>query len=201
MAESVEDLMSSSKRSHFYFVDLAGSERIKKTGATGQLLQEAKFIGASLSCLNLCMRSIQQGDKRVPYRNSQLTRVLKNCLRRSELYVMVLTISVNNLDVEETASTLSFGLSCMNMRVQHKASDYTGAELTERVIRELNEKSRSLTDAVGELSVLKQANADWVREKEELLKQHKAYEKQLRSLQRRLDEKSKEVEDLAQMHQ
>jgi FtsZ-binding cell division protein ZapB len=127
--------------------------------------------------------------------------VLKNCLRRSELFVLVLTISVNNLDVEETASTLSFGLNCMNMRVQPKASGYTEAELTERVIRELNEKSRSLTDAVGELRVLKQANADLVKEKEELQKQHKAYEMQLRSLQRSLDEKDKAVEELTQMHQ
>lgn len=201
MAETLDELKSISKQSHFYFVDLAGSERIKKTGATGQLLQEAKFIGSSLSTLCLCMRSLQHNEKRIPYRNSQLTRVLKNCLKGSDLFALILTISINNLEVDETVTSLRFGVSCMNMRVQQQASDFTGTELTERVIRELNDKSRSLNDAISEINALKISNSDLMREKNELALRVKAQDKQLKAFQRRLDECSNEIEDLKQMQQ
>ena len=35
-------------RSKLHLVDLAGSERVHKTGAIGQVLQEAKYINLSL---------------------------------------------------------------------------------------------------------------------------------------------------------
>ena len=38
-------------RSKLHLVDLAGSERVAKTGADGQILQEAKYINLSLHCL------------------------------------------------------------------------------------------------------------------------------------------------------
>lgn len=37
------------KASKLYLVDLAGSEKVRKTGAEGQLLEEAKNINKSLS--------------------------------------------------------------------------------------------------------------------------------------------------------
>ena len=41
-------MLSNLCRSKLHLVDLAGSERVAKTGAEGQILQEAKYINLSL---------------------------------------------------------------------------------------------------------------------------------------------------------
>lgn len=63
-------------------VDLAGSERAAQTGASGQRLKEGSNINTSLMTLGLVIRSLSSGeDNQVPpYRNSKLTRILKNSL-------------------------------------------------------------------------------------------------------------------------
>ena len=47
----------SKKKSKLFMVDLAGSETVKKTGAEGQRLEEAKMINKSLSVRFLCLRT------------------------------------------------------------------------------------------------------------------------------------------------
>lgn len=44
-------LTGTSRRGNLYLVDLAGSEMVRKTGASGQQLEEAKMINKSLSAL------------------------------------------------------------------------------------------------------------------------------------------------------
>ena len=61
-------------------VDLAGSERQKKTGATGERLQEAKHINQSLSALGNVINALVTKKGVVPYRDSKLTRLLKDSL-------------------------------------------------------------------------------------------------------------------------
>jgi hypothetical protein len=66
----------------FHFVDLAGSERIKKTGATGKLMQEGISINKGLLALGNVIsaltdeKKITAGTAFVPYRDSKLTRIL-----------------------------------------------------------------------------------------------------------------------------
>ena len=64
------------KRGKLNLVDLAGSEKVGKTGAMGEILEEAKKINLSLSCLGNVIHSITTGNDHVPYRNSKLTRIL-----------------------------------------------------------------------------------------------------------------------------
>jgi hypothetical protein len=67
-------------------VDLAGSERADSTGASGDRLKEGAKINMSLSNLGnvmkaLYLQSISKGKKvNVPFRDSQLTMLLKNAL-------------------------------------------------------------------------------------------------------------------------
>lgn len=65
----------------FHFVDLAGSERIKKTGATGKLMQEGISINKGLLALGNVIAALTDdkrvgNDKFIPYRDSKLTRIL-----------------------------------------------------------------------------------------------------------------------------
>ena len=63
-------------------VDLAGSERAAQTGASGQRLKEGSNINTSLMTLGLVIRCLSSGEKGQlpPYRDSKLTRILKNSL-------------------------------------------------------------------------------------------------------------------------
>jgi hypothetical protein len=51
----------STKRSRLNLVDLAGSEKVRKTGATGQSLEEAKSINKSLSALSKLIFILSEG--------------------------------------------------------------------------------------------------------------------------------------------
>lgn len=64
------------KRGKLNLVDLAGSEKVGKTGAMGEILEEAKKINLSLSCLGNVIHAITTGNDHIPYRNSKVTRVL-----------------------------------------------------------------------------------------------------------------------------
>ena len=66
------------KRAKLYLVDLAGSEMVRKTGASGQQLEEAKMINKSLSALGNVIKALTSGrSHHIPYRDSKLTRLLQ----------------------------------------------------------------------------------------------------------------------------
>lgn len=50
-----------SKSGKLFLVDLAGSEKVKKTGASGQTLEEAKNINKSLSTLGMVINALTDG--------------------------------------------------------------------------------------------------------------------------------------------
>ena len=71
-----------------YLVDLAGSEKIGKTGAEGEVLEEAKNINKSLSALGNVISALAEGTKtHIPYRDSKMTRILQEALGKSFFYV------------------------------------------------------------------------------------------------------------------
>ena len=61
-------------------VDLAGSERAKQTGAAGQRFKESQNINLSLMNLGRVIALLAESKPaaHIPYRNSKLTRILKN---------------------------------------------------------------------------------------------------------------------------
>lgn len=77
--------------SQLNLVDLAGSERASQTGATGDRLREGNNINKSLMVLGLVIRKLsespQTSDAFIPYRDSKLTRILKNSLGGNARFV------------------------------------------------------------------------------------------------------------------
>jgi hypothetical protein len=62
-------------------VDLAGSERIKETGVVGLQQQESININKDLFVLGKVVSALSQETKgHVPYRDSKLTRLLRDSL-------------------------------------------------------------------------------------------------------------------------
>ena len=83
-------------------VDLAGSERQTKTQASGQRLKEATKINLSLSALGNVISALVAGKGRhIPYRDSQLTRLLQDSLGGNTKTVMMAAVmalhNFNNL--------------------------------------------------------------------------------------------------------
>ena len=103
-------------RSTLRIVDLAGSEKytIKKELPQGEKqvkVQELTSINSSLSALGLCLSALsdmEQAKKHVPYRNSVLTKVLKDSLTDTSKVAMIICISPSTSNCKETQSTLQF---------------------------------------------------------------------------------------------
>lgn len=100
-------------------IDLAGSERVSASGVTGDRIREASNINRSLSVLadviNALSR-ISEGrrslrhktDAFVPYRNSLLTWLLKDCLGGNSRTTMLATINPTEDCIQESISTLKY---------------------------------------------------------------------------------------------
>jgi kinesin family protein C1 len=75
--------------------DLAGSERLDSSGAVidTQRLKETKAINKSLSCLGDVFKSLANGYKHVPFRNSKLTYLLEDCLSGDGKALMFVNLS------------------------------------------------------------------------------------------------------------
>lgn len=100
--------------SKFNIVDLAGSERIMCSGVVGQRLKESIKINLSLSTLVRVVEATAQRDsqkKKVlpPYRESQLTLMLRDSLGGNCLTSMIITLSPALYHAGETIRTLEFG--------------------------------------------------------------------------------------------
>lgn len=100
------------RRSKIHLVDLSGSERIVKTGIEGTLLKEAKYINLSLHYLEqviVALHERSQGVRsHVPYRNSMMTSVLRDSLGGNCKTVMIATVAVETINVDESISTCRF---------------------------------------------------------------------------------------------
>ena len=93
-------------RGKINFVDLAGSERLDKTKATGSRAQEGISINKSLSTLNKVIESLVTHKSHIPYRESSLTRLLKDSLGGNAKTVMIACVSPADTNCNETINTL-----------------------------------------------------------------------------------------------
>ncbi|KAJ4833321.1 Kinesin-like protein KIN-8B [Turnera subulata] len=93
-------------------VDLAGSERASETNSGGQKLRDGANINRSLLALANCINALGKQHKKglayVPYRNSKLTRILKDGLSGNSQTVMVATVSPAGGQYHHTVNTLKY---------------------------------------------------------------------------------------------
>ncbi|KAJ1701727.1 hypothetical protein LUZ63_001506 [Rhynchospora breviuscula] len=99
-------------RGKLALVDLAGSERASETNSGGQKLRDGANINKSLLALANCINALGKQHKKglayVPYRNSKLTRILKDGLSGNSQTVMVATISPADDQYHHTINTLKY---------------------------------------------------------------------------------------------
>lgn len=101
--------------SKLFFVDLAGSERACQTKGIRQ--QEGSNINKSLLALGNCINSLGESNKGfVPYRDSKLTRLLKDSLGGNSKTVLIVCISPSAISYEETLNALKYASRALKIR-------------------------------------------------------------------------------------
>lgn len=142
-----------------YLVDLAGSEKIGKTGAEGEVLEEAKNINKSLSALGNVISALAEGTKtHIPYRDSKMTRILQEALGGNCRTTIIICASPALYNEAETKSTLMFGVRAKTI----KNSVVANVELTADQWRRKYEKERDKNKRMSEeLELMKRELERW----------------------------------------
>ncbi|KAK5642649.1 hypothetical protein RI129_008816 [Pyrocoelia pectoralis] len=101
-------------------IDLAGSERGAATGYSGARFTEGANINKSLLALGNCINSLADGHRHVPYRDSKLTRLLKDSLGGNCQTIMIANISPSSHNYEDTYNTLKYAMRAKKIKSSMK---------------------------------------------------------------------------------
>ncbi|GLD94243.1 hypothetical protein PINS_up002854 [Pythium insidiosum] len=147
------------KKSKICLVDLAGSERADISGASGQRLKEASSINRSLSTLADVISALARrptvsssATAFVPYRNSVLTRLLKESLGGNARTVMLAAISPCCIHYEETLSTLKYIERAKNVITTAKINTENSLDLVTELRREISELRAKLQETAVQVA-------------------------------------------------
>ena len=113
MAADGEEVIKIGK---LYLVDLAGSENVTRSGAAGTMAKEAGSINKSLLTLGRVITALVEGSGHIPYRDSKLTRLLRDSLGGKTKTCIIATIAPTAHCQDETLSTLDYAHRAKNIR-------------------------------------------------------------------------------------
>ena len=144
------------KFSKLSLIDLAGSERAAATNNKGIRLIEGANINRSLltlgNCINaLCDANLKGKKIHIPYRDSKLTRLLKDSLGGNARTVMIANVSPSINTFEDTYNTLKYANRAKNIKTsvtrnvlnaQYHISNY------ENIINNLKEENARLKQEI-----------------------------------------------------
>lgn len=164
-------------------IDLAGSERATVSKNCGDRLREGANINRSLLALGNCINTLadqrHKGQHHVPYRDSKLTRILKDSLGGNCRTVMIAAVSPSRRSFDDTYNTLRYADRAKHIKAEVKQNvvnvDQHILKYT-KIIEELTaevtllksrlkkaEEDRSATAAVGCRSAVPAGGAAGVR--------------------------------------
>ncbi|KHG11578.1 kinesin-related protein [Gossypium arboreum] len=103
-------------------VDLAGSENISRSGAREGRAREAGEINKSLLTLGRVISALVEHSAHIPYRDSKLTRLLRDSLGGKTKTCIIATISPSAHSLEETLSTLDYAYRAKNIKNRPEAN-------------------------------------------------------------------------------
>ncbi|XP_063304969.1 kinesin-like protein KIF7 isoform X2 [Pelobates fuscus] len=133
--------------SKFHFVDLAGSERVLKTGNTGERLKESIQINSGLLALGNVISALGDPKRKsthIPYRDSKITRILKDSLGGNAKTVMIACISPSAADFDETLNTLNYASRAQNIKNKATVNCNKEAECVENLQLQIKSLQRAL---------------------------------------------------------
>ncbi|TQE04534.1 hypothetical protein C1H46_009841 [Malus baccata] len=151
-------------RGKLALVDLAGSERASETNSGGQKLRDGANINRSLLALANCINALGKQKKKglayVPYRNSKLTRILKDGLSGNSQTIMVATVTPLDSQYHHTVNTLKYADRAKEIKthiqknigtIDTHVSDYQ--QMIDRLQIEVCQLREELAEKESQLSV------------------------------------------------
>jgi len=117
--QRARDIVESVIQSKLCLVDLAGSERAAVSENRGLRQMEGANINRSLLALGNCINVLSDPNTKgafVPYRDSKLTRLLKDSLGGNTKTVMIACISPFYMAYEETVNTLKYASNARRIK-------------------------------------------------------------------------------------
>ena len=103
------------KEARLTMIDLAGSERAANTLNTGLRFVEGSHINKSLLALGSCINGLASKAKYTNFRDSKLTRMLKESLGGNCKTIMICHVSPASSQYEETHNTLTYANRAKNI--------------------------------------------------------------------------------------
>lgn len=125
-------------------IDLAGSERASATGCTGARFKEGANINKSLLALGNCINNLADGIKHIPYRDSKLTRLLKDSLGGNCQTVMIANISPSSASFEDTYNTLRYANRAKKIKTSVKKNIVTCQLHVSNYIKMVEEQKKEI---------------------------------------------------------
>ncbi|XP_076399795.1 kinesin-like protein KIF19 isoform X6 [Peromyscus maniculatus bairdii] len=118
----VKNILQEVRQGRLFMIDLAGSERASQTQNRGQRMKEGAHINRSLLALGNCINALSDkgGNKYINYRDSKLTRLLKDSLGGNSRTVMIAHISPASTAFEESRNTLTYAGRAKNIKTRVK---------------------------------------------------------------------------------
>ena len=186
-----------------HLVDLAGSESFSSTGGSKQQTG-TRAINKSLSALKDVITALSKKAKFIPFRNSELTKMLKAALGGNSLTHMICTVNPSAGQVKESRFTVNFGNMASkveNVPVQNETSDDSAV-----LLKKYRSEISSLQSKLARLAVLDREKLELEEEVERLREmsgcvldsvQVQENEARIRQLERELARKHKDNKDLS----
>ncbi|XP_069786281.1 kinesin-like protein KIF19 isoform X2 [Narcine bancroftii] len=118
----IKNILQEVRIGRLFMIDLAGSERASQTQNRGKRMKEGAHINRSLLALGNCINALSEkgGNKYVNYRDSKLTRLLKDSLGGNSRTTMIAHISPASSSFEESRNTLTYADRAKNIKTRVK---------------------------------------------------------------------------------
>ncbi|NXP23952.1 KI18A protein, partial [Scytalopus superciliaris] len=127
-------------------IDLAGSERASATNAKGARFVEGTNINRSLLALGNVINALAdpKHKKHIPYRNSKLTRLLKDSLGGNCRTIMIAAVSPSSLFYDDTYNTLKYANRAKDIKSSLKSNVISLDSHISQYVKVCNEQKKEI---------------------------------------------------------
>lgn len=176
-------------------IDLAGSERGTATGYKGARFREGANINKSLLALGNCINALADGLRHVPYRDSKLTRLLKDSLGGNCRSVMIAAISSASLSFEDSFNTLRYANRAKTIKTTLKKNLLNIDQHVTQYVKVVEDLREEICFLKEKIKKYEEKEAEWqsndaaLQLANEALEKHGAFEEKIADLEKQLQEK------------
>jgi kinesin family protein 3/17 len=184
-------------------VDLAGSERVAKTGADrGELFKEGVSINYGLMILGNCISALTtRGHTHIPYRDSSLTKLLRDSLGGNARTLMIAALGPADYNFMETMSTLRYAENAKKIKNKPKVNmdpkDALLMQYQEEVLRLQAQLKAGSPEGQAEYyeKVIKEMEAKVEKQRKQLADASSMAAEERAELQKQLELRRKELDE------